>query len=202
MKKVAFIAVLMLGVSNSGWAKPHAQKKRRNRHFSGRVAGSLRETAPPKPSGTLDIENIHTGETLLVNIYNPDGTYNADVLAQLNHLWRCRRTDHEVPIEPELFEVISHVYDRFGKRIQLYSGHRSNSDTFHFKGSASDIHLDGVPLKTLRRFVEELDDGGMGVGIYPKGGFIHVDIRPPPSYRWTDRSSPAGHRRSRKKPVS
>ena len=30
------------------------------------------------------------------------------------------------------------------------------------------------------------------IGIYPRAGFVHVDVRPPPSYRWTDfaRSDP------------
>ena len=32
----------------------------------------------------------------------------------------------------------------------------------------------------------------MGVGWYPKVGFVHVDVRQPPSYRWIDysRSNP------------
>jgi hypothetical protein len=32
----------------------------------------------------------------------------------------------------------------------------------------------------------------MGVGWYPRVGFVHVDVRPPPSYRWIDysRSNP------------
>ena len=40
------------------------------------------------------------------------------------------------------------------------------------------------------RFCELMDTGGMGIGIYPHAGFIHVDIRPEPSYRWVDYSPP------------
>ena len=32
--------------------------------------------------------------------------------------------------------------------------------------------------------------GGLGIGIYPKGQFVHIDVRPLPSYRWVDFSPP------------
>jgi hypothetical protein len=46
----------------------------------------------------------------------------------------------------------------------------------------------------------------MGIGLYPKSNFVHVDFRAPgqPSYRWVDRSRPGkgkggkGKRRSRR----
>lgn len=200
------IALMIVAWSTGAWADDETPvkhgKRTRNRYFKGRVATVLQKEPLSRPSGTLDIENINNGERLFVNIFNPDGTYNATSLDQLNHLWRCRRTNHERSIEPALFEVLSHVYDKFGQPIQLYSGHRMNSESYHYKGSASDIHIDKVPLVKLRQFVESLDTGGMGVGIYPRSGFIHVDIRPPPSYRWVDRSPPGGRRRASKKPVS
>jgi len=48
---------------------------------------------------------------------------------------------------------------------------------------------------------ESLDGGGMGIGIYPRSGFIHVDYRAPgePSYRWTDYSGPGSSEARRKK---
>ena len=44
--------------------------------------------------------------------------------------------------------------------------------------------------RVLRNFVKGLDTGGMGIGIYPHAGFIHVDVRPEPSFRWVDYSPP------------
>ncbi len=29
----------------------------------------------------------------------------------------------------------------------------------------------------------------MGIGIYPRSQFVHIDVRPPPSYRWIDYSA-------------
>jgi len=90
---------------------------------------------------------------------------------------------------PRLLVILSHVYDHFGKRrIEVTSGYRNQRRTssYHFRGSATDIVVPGVKPAKLRAFVETLDSGGMGIGLYPRAGFVHVDVRPPPSYRWID----------------
>ncbi|HEX7508113.1 MAG TPA: DUF882 domain-containing protein, partial [Polyangia bacterium] len=86
-------------------------------------------------------------------------------------------------------------YDHFGgKRLELLSGYRFQRRTTsnHFHGAAADIRIAGVDPRRIRSYVESLDAGGMGVGWYPKVGFVHVDVRQPPSYRWIDysRSNP------------
>ena len=40
--------------------------------------------------------------------------------------------------------------------------------------------------KKIEAFAETLDRGGMGIGIYPRSQFVHIDVRSPPSYRWID----------------
>jgi uncharacterized protein YcbK (DUF882 family) len=149
----------------------------------------LRKRLPPPPSGNVHLYNLYRQESLKLNIYNLDGSYNVEALKALSRLLRCKRTDLETPIEPRLFTVLSHIYDRFGeRRIEVTSGYRNQRRTTsnHYRGSATDIHVRGVDPAQLSAFVESLDSGGMGVGLYPRGGFVHVDIRPPPSYRWVD----------------
>jgi uncharacterized protein YcbK (DUF882 family) len=149
----------------------------------------LRWHLPPAPSGNLHLFHAFRGESLKINIYNPDGSYNVDALNAVSHLLRCTRTDTERDIEPRLLAVLSHVYDHFGeRRIEVTSGYRNQRHTTsnHYRGSATDIFIPGVKPTKLRAFVETLDAGGMGIGIYPRSGFLHVDVRPPPSYRWTD----------------
>lgn len=186
--------------------------KRHKRHghpvFSGRLAApdELRDTPLSKPSGHIELYAVNFGESLSVDLYNKDGSYNEDALDQLNHFWRCKRTNTEKSIDPRLFEMISRIYDHFGKRIELVSGFRNQKRTssFHFHGSASDIRIPGVSDKVLHKFVESLDTGGMGIGIYPRAGFVHVDIRPEPSFRWVDYSPPGtsdmGHPHKKRKP--
>lgn len=162
----------------SGWAVPESK---------------LRTQPLKRPSGKVEMYSLHEPKVVVsVNIYNEDGTYNDDALDQLNHLWRCRRTETEKSIDPHLFVVLSHIYDRFKKPIALISGFRNQRRTssFHYVGSASDITIQGMADGQLKGFVEGLDTGGMGIGIYPRAGFIHVDVRPEPSFRWIDSSPP------------
>ena len=48
---------------------------------------------------------------------------------------------------------------------------------------------DGNPKK-IRDFAATLDTGGMGIGWYPRAQFVHIDVRPMPSYRWIDGARP------------
>jgi uncharacterized protein YcbK (DUF882 family) len=182
-------------VSDGSPAKQaHKKKRRAKAAFSGRLASfdELRDEPLDKPSGHIELYAVNFGETLAVDIYNEDGSFNQDALDQLNHFWRCKRTNTEKAIDPKLYEMLSRIYDHFGKRLELVSGFRNQKRTssFHFHGSASDIRIAGVSDKVLHKYVTSLDTGGMGIGIYPRAGFIHVDIRPEPSYRWTDYSPP------------
>lgn len=182
---------------------PTRQKSKRGRSKSKRrgrkpkVEGhavseaQLREQPPPAPSGNVHLVNVATHEDLKVNIFNDDGSYNIDSLKAITHLFRCKRTDVERDIEPRLLTVLSHIYDHYGAPLELVSGFRNQRKTtsYHYKASASDIRVPGVTPKALRSYVETLDAGGMGIGYYPKSQFVHVDVRPPPSYRWIDYSS-------------
>ncbi|HEY0709438.1 MAG TPA: DUF882 domain-containing protein [Polyangia bacterium] len=189
-------------------AKTKAKSKARKRTKRGRVSGNvvteenLRKRLPPPPSGNLYLYRPIEKESLKINIFNPDGSYNIDAIQAASHMLRCRRTDTQKEMEPRLLAVLSHVFDHFGeRRIDVISGYRNQRKTssYHYKGTAADIRIDGVPAKKLRAFVETLDAGGMGIGIYPLTGFVHVDVRPPPSYRWVD-YSPSNPGASQKQP--
>jgi uncharacterized protein YcbK (DUF882 family) len=190
--RIAFLAALF---PLSG---AHAQHRHPLGVF-GHVAGRLRALPAPSPSGDLAVEATNLHERVEVNLFNLDGTLDAETLTRLRHLWRCKRTGDERPIDPRLFEILSHVYDHYGRTIQLLSGYRNqeNTHSYHYQGSAADIAVPGVSLRALRRFLDGLDDGGMGVGLYPKSGFVHVDVRPPPSYRWVDTGAARLHATAR-----
>jgi uncharacterized protein YcbK (DUF882 family) len=105
-------------------------------------------------------------------------------------------------MDPQLLTYLSHIYDHFGgKPLEVVSGFRNQrkQTSNHFKGTATDIRISGIGIKQIKAFVETLDRGGMGIGIYPRTGFVHIDVRSPPSYRWTDYSG-AGSNASEKRP--
>jgi uncharacterized protein YcbK (DUF882 family) len=176
-------------------AKPAKKHAPARPIFSGwPVAEAKLRTKPlTRPTGKIEIYSLHEPKLLVsVNIYNSDGSYNDEAIEKLNHIWRCRRTETEKSIDPHLFDILSHIYDHFNKPIALISGFRNQARTtsFHYVGSASDITIQGLADGQLKAYVESLDTGGMGIGIYPHAGFIHVDVRPEPSYRWIDNSPP------------
>ncbi len=197
--------------SKSRADRPGKRAKGKRQVFSGHAVGTatLREEPLEKPSGELWVSSENFKEELRVKLYDENGEFDEESLAKLDHLFRCRRTHEERSVDPRLYETLSRIQDHFeGKQVQLVSGFRfqRNEGSRHYHASAMDIRIKGVSIKNLRAFADSLDPGGMGVGIYPTSGFVHVDFRAPgqPSYRWTDRSRPGssgkekGHKRSRR----
>jgi uncharacterized protein YcbK (DUF882 family) len=181
-------------------------KVRKKGRFIGRVVPEeqLRTDPLPRPSGNIKVISANNpNDKATVNIYNPDGSYNLDALADLNHVLRCRRTDDEKDIDVQLVTLLSHVYDHFGGRtLEIVSGYRNQrkQTSNHYKGRASDIRITGVSPKKIEAFAETLDRGGMGIGIYPRGGFVHMDVRSPPSHRWVDFSAPNSNAAEKRPP--
>ena len=180
--------------------KKKKKKGKKDRYFKGHGVDkdSLRTDPVPRPSGDVWLYAVNFREELKVNIYadHATGTFDDDALAQLDALFRCKRTGERRAVDPRLYETLSVMQDHFGKRIELVSGFRfqENEGSRHFHAAAADFRMDGVSNRELYEFAESLDGGGMGIGIYPRADFVHVDWRAPgePSYRWTDRSPPDG----------
>ncbi len=171
-------------------------------------AAALREEPLAKPSGDIVfIPRNFREETYNVNIYGPSGDFDDAALATLDHGFRCKRTGNERAVDPRLYEMLSRIYDHFGQKpIQLVSGHRyqRNEKSRHYHASAMDIFIEGVSIRQLYEYADSLDsrnEGGMGVGLYPRSGFVHVDFRAPgaDSYRWTDWSGSGSSKHKKKK---
>jgi uncharacterized protein YcbK (DUF882 family) len=216
MQRIALLVVAAL-VLGTGAADAGSKKKRKKKvaTFRGHNAlkSTLRTEPLPKPSGDVWLFAKNLGEEAQVNIYKPDGSFDDAALAKLDELFRCRQTGKVRAVRAELYEQLSRIHDHFeGKRIELVSGFRyaERNSSRHFHASAMDIKIPGVSIREMYKYAESLDGGGMGIGIYPTSGFVHVDFRAPgePSYRWTDTSGPgSGNGKkskgtSKKKPTS
>lgn len=199
--------------SSAGRGKARKHKRARKSRGRGKVrtgrnarAEELRTAPLDKPSGNIWIYSENFREEVQVNIYRPDGSFDDGALSKLDHSFRCKRTKESRAVDPRLYEMLSRIQDHFGgEMIHLVSGFRfqRNEGSRHYHASAMDIRIPGVNLRQLREFAESLDGGGMGIGIYPNSGFVHVDFRAPgePSYRWVDRTGPGegkDKRRSRR----
>lgn len=142
-------------------------------------------------SGTLSCHNLHTDESATVHYLGRRGTFDPGALAELDHLFRCHYTDEVHPIDPGLYLLLDTIRCRLGVRNQPYrliSGYRSPTynaklraksrnvakNSYHLKGMAADVSLDGISLHALRDVAVKLAVGG--VGTYRD--FIHVDVGP------------------------
>lgn len=188
-------------------SKKKTKRARRGFHGHGVKKEALRTEPVPRPSGEVWIYAVNFREEIKVNIYDDDGEFDEEALAQLDGAFRCKRSGEVRAVDPRLYETLSVVFDHFGgKRIELHSGFRfqRNEGSRHYHASAMDISIPGVSARELYKFAESLDPGGMGIGIYPRSGFVHIDWRAPgdPSYRWTDYSGPSQPSRKKRKPSS
>lgn len=189
--------------SGSGSKRRCRYKKQFDGHGVRSVA--LRPEPLERPSGEIVFTPRNfKDETYRVNIYAEDGGFDDTALAALDRGFRCKRTGNERAVDPRLYEMLSRIYDHFGQKpIWLVSGHRyqRNEKSRHYHASAMDIYIEGVSIRELYEYADSLDKGGMGIGLYPRSGFVHVDFRAPgaESYRWTDYSGPGSSKPKKKK---
>ncbi|MBA2542555.1 MAG: DUF882 domain-containing protein [Deltaproteobacteria bacterium] len=175
-------------------AKAKTKAKRRPAFSGSNAPKSAYRTEPlQKPSGKLWIKAANQNVELRVELYKKDGSLDNAALAQLDDMFRCLATGEVRAMNPLVYENLSRIQDHFeGKQLEMYSAFRytDRSSSRHFHASAADFKIPGISIYTIKKYAETLDTGHMGLGIYPSGQFLHIDVRAPgePSFRWTDYS--------------
>jgi uncharacterized protein YcbK (DUF882 family) len=142
-------------------------------------------------SGKLAIVNVHTNEKLQVRYMQKEGKFDRKALSKLNYLFRCCYEDLTHRIDPGLYVLLDAVRSKLNANERIFhllSGYRSPAynnylkesglgvakDSYHTKGMAADVLIEGVSLQDLRKTAAAFKVGG--VGAY--SGFVHVDIGP------------------------
>lgn len=96
----------------------------------------------------------------------------------------------ETPIDLELVEILQKVRTHFGVSVNVNSGYRcpvhnasvggASKASYHMKGVAADIAVQGIHPVIVARFLDTLNVNGR-IGCYTwndkGGGFVHVDVR-------------------------
>lgn len=147
----------------------------------------------------LVLEVLNTGERIAVAAHRPDGGFRAYDADRVASRLRDTRTNNELPIEPELLDLVYQIQTHFkSEAIRVISGYRTRKATGqsnHGRGRAIDIVVPGAKDEDVAEFVRTR--GFVGVGLYPTSGFVHVDVRPQ-SYYWIDRSGPGQRNREQR----
>ncbi len=96
------------------------------------------------------------------------------------------RSGASTAIDPRLVELLMQLSLAFdGAPIKLVSAHReagsgTKRTSFHVRGMAADVAIQGVSVYELRDAALRL--GAWGVGLYPS--FVHIDARTDRPYTW------------------
>ena len=93
------------------------------------------------------------------------------------------------PVSPRLLDLVYRAMRHFdAPLVHLISGYRADrAGSRHTQGRAIDMVLPGVSNEELAAYVRQF--GFVGVGVYPKSGFVHLDVRDT-SFFWVDNSLP------------
>lgn len=157
------------------------------------VAATPVLAAVPRIKGirALAFHNLHTDERLRVS-YWQNGKYDRAACTKIDHILRDHYSGDIYPMDLRLFDLLHDVQNKLGYdgNIEIISGYRSphtnmilarNSDgvakhSYHTKGMAIDVRMQGVSLPKLHHTVLNMHRGG--VGYYPDSEFVHMDVGP------------------------
>jgi Bacterial protein of unknown function (DUF882) len=138
------------------------------------------------------------GELVTLVPQRDDGGFSDEDLQRAATAWCPKETKKVHPISPRLLDLVYRAMRHFeAPLVHVVSGYRPDrAGSRHTQGRAIDFVLPGVTNEQLADYVRTF--GFVGVGIYPKSGFVHLDVRDT-SYYWVDNSLP--DERSRAIPV-
>lgn len=143
-------------------------------------------------AGKISLYNEHTAEHISVQYLNKsNGHLDKEVWQKLNRFFRCHYDGQMHPIHPMLFLLLDIVRCQLKAKERpfcLFSGYRSPTynrmlccedarvanHSYHLKGMAADITLEGVSKRDIVKVAKRLKLGG--VGIYDD--FVHLDVGP------------------------
>jgi hypothetical protein len=153
----------------------------------------------PDARPPLVIVPVNGGEQVSLHPEREDGGFGKKDLAVAARVFTPSKIKKPHAIAPHLLDLVYRAMRHFGAPlVRLVSGYRHDRPgSRHTQGRAIDMVLPGVSNEELVEYARQF--GFCGVGIYPKSGFVHIDVRES-SFFWVDESLP--DERSRGVPVA
>jgi uncharacterized protein YcbK (DUF882 family) len=158
-----------------------------------RAAVTVERTGAP---ATFFNINTRESETFVLPY---DGVLAPADQKRITHLFRCKRTGHELAPDPGLVKILARVADHYPEHIiEVVSAHRHNRGTArtskHWSAHAIDMRVRGVSAKIVRSFVWKIEEP-IGLGYYREQQFVHVDWRPEDGkIGWDQRREGSGYK--------
>lgn len=143
----------------------------------------------PAPRPSLSLVSVNGGETEVLFPQRDDGGFSNEDLRRAAVVFSQQSQGKVHPLAPRLLDLVYRTMRHFDATVvHVVSGYRRDrAGSRHTQGRAVDMMIDGVPNDRLAAYLRGL--GFVGVGFYPKAGFVHLDVRDA-SYFWVDDSEP------------
>ena len=155
------------------------------------AAPAITGKAAASATRSLNLFNVNTGEGGKF-LYWEQGSYIPEVMRQVDHILRDRRTDEVHAIAPDLLDLVSALARKLDSSapfhiVSAYRSHDTNEEmaatkrgvakrSYHMDGKALDLRMPNRGLHMVRGAAMQLKGGG--VGYYRRSNFVHVDVGP------------------------
>lgn len=144
----------------------------------------------------LVLVRAHGGARFELPPATDGGGFDEDALGTAREAFAYYVTgfSHSHDVHPRVLDLAYRAMRHFDKdHVEIVSGYRrTRASSRHAHGRAMDFRIPGVTIDELATFLRA--QGFVGVGIYPRSGFVHCDVRGA-SYFWVDYSGPGRHGR-------
>jgi uncharacterized protein YcbK (DUF882 family) len=159
-----------------------------------RATGVPERIAPFDPTRAPTLRLLRRGKLHTVDLFDDHGNLLHDGLAELRTLMTDPRSGIDHPTHWRLATLLVAVANHFpGATIEIVSGYRHVSRhtdrSNHTRGRAIDMRVEGVGKRRLFEVLRR-SFADVGVGYYPNGSFVHLDVRDRATI-WVDYSGAA-----------
>ena len=144
----------------------------------------------------LRLKNNKTAESISL-VYWIEGSYVSEAVKEISYFMRDWRQNKTITYDVANVDIIAATQALLdtSETMQLLSGYRtartnkmlsySNNgvarNSYHIKGMAADLRLDGRSVRQISKAAEACKSGG--VGSYSNSGFVHIDCGPVRSWK-------------------
>jgi hypothetical protein len=125
----------------------------------------------------LVIVRRHDGKRFELTPETPAGGFGEDDLALAREAWSWSKSHEAHDVHPRLLDLLYATTQHFeAPYVLLTSGYRPDKVTsYHAHGRAIDFQLPDVKCRDLAAYARTF--GFVGVGLYPRTGSVHLDVR-------------------------
>lgn len=176
--------------------QPAARSKPADRSKPAERSKSAPRPQPPQPA--VELEHLTTHATYRLRADSPQGGFSAAKLRALSQLLRCHHTGKRHAMSERLIQILyatsrhyhnAKLFIVAGYRAPKIARQKGNPKSPHKRGVACDFQVAGVKNEEVRDYLRSTYPK-IGLGYYPRSGFVHVDVGRKIGAYWIDYSAP------------